>query len=103
MQNNDILKRPLLTEKTESLPDKIKGGKERVAFIVDKRANKIQIAEAIRNVYGVEVEAVNIINYKGKAKVKYTKTGIIEGRTNVYKKAIITLRAGEVIDLFESI
>jgi large subunit ribosomal protein L23 len=103
MESTNILKRPLLTEKIESLPDQVKGGKERFAFVVDKRANKIEIAEAVRKMYGVEVESVNIINCKGKAKVKFTKAGIIEGRTNSYKKAIITLREGEIIDFFESI
>ena len=73
------------------------------AFIVDKRANKIQIKEAVEKLYGVKVEAVNTMNYDGKRKSRYTKAGVITGRTASFKKAIVTLKEGDTIDFFSNI
>ena len=73
------------------------------AFIVDKRANKLQIKQAVQDLYGVQVESVNTINYEGKLKSRYTKTGIISGRRDAFKKAIVTLAKGETIDFFSNI
>ncbi len=103
MEQTDILKRPRLTEKMEYLSAKVKGGKERYAFIVDARANKIQIGDAVEKMYNVKIDAVNTMNYKGKAKNRNTKTHFIKGRTSSYKKAIVTLKAGEIIDFFEAV
>ena len=76
---------------------------KRYAFIVDKRANKLQIKSAVEKMYNVTVESVNTINYGGKRKSRYTKTGIIAGKTNAFKKAIITLVGGEKIDFYSNI
>jgi large subunit ribosomal protein L23 len=103
MEITDILKKPLITEKISTLSEKVKGGKERYAFVVDGRANKIQIADAIEKMYGVQVESVNTLRYKGKEKTRFTKSSIQHGRKSGYKKAIITLKEGEYIDFYENI
>lgn len=95
----EILKKPLLTEKMSRLTDKL----NRYAFKVDHRANKIQIKGAIEAMYGVNVVAVNTMKYVGKLKVRNTKAGMVSGRAATYKKAIITLKEGEVIDFYSSI
>ena len=73
------------------------------AFIVDKNANKIQIKEAVEKLYGVKVAAVNTMNYAGKTKSRYTKSGVVSGRTPAFKKAIVTLKEGDTIDFFSNI
>ena len=75
----------------------------RYGFIVDKRADKLQIRKEVEDVYGVKVEAVNTIRYAGKRKSRYTKAGFVEGRTNAYKKAIVTLKDGQTIDFYSNI
>lgn len=103
MEITKILKKPLITEKISTLTEKAKGGKERYAFIVDYKANKIQIALAIKAMYNVEVDSVNVINCKGKAKSRFTKAKVVSGRTNAYKKAIITVKEGEFIDIYANL
>jgi len=93
-----ILKRPLVTEKVSSLNEKGKYG-----FIVDINANKVEIKKAVEKLYGVNVEKVNTMNVMGKHKVRYTKTGILDGRKPNYKKAIVTLAEGEVIDFYSNV
>lgn len=93
-----ILIKPLVTEKISALNEKGKYG-----FVVDRKANKVEIAKAIEKAYGVSVEAVNTMIYAGKDKTKYTKSKIIAGRTSAYKKAIITVAEGEVIDFYSGI
>lgn len=94
-----IIKKPVITEKMTAITEKF----NRYAFIVDKRANKLQIKQAVQDLYGVQVESVNTINYEGKLKSRYTKTGIISGRRDAFKKAIVTLAKGETIDFFSNI
>ena len=93
-----VLKKPLVTEKVSSLNEKGKYG-----FIVDSNANKIDIKKAVEKQYGVNVERVNTINVMGKRKMRYTKTGILGGRKANYKKAIVTLAEGEVIDFYSNV
>lgn len=93
-----VLIRPLVTEKVSSLNEKGKYG-----FIVDIRANKLQIREAVNKMYGVTVESVNTIRIMGKRKVRYTKAGVVEGAKPNFKKAIVTLKAGEVIDFYSNV
>lgn len=93
-----VLIRPLVTEKVSALNEKGKYG-----FIVDIRANKLEIKEAVNKMYGVNVVAVNTISVMGKRKVRFTKAGVVEGRKPNYKKAIVTLAAGEVIDFYSNI
>ena len=75
----------------------------RYGFLVDKKANKLQIKKAIKDIYGVEVAEVNTMTYPGKKKSRYTKSGIISGQSSGYKKAIITLAKGETIDFYSNI
>lgn len=93
-----ILKRPLVTEKISALNEKGKYG-----FIVDIDANKIQIKQAVEKMYGVNVEKVNTINVMGKLKTRYTKAGVLSGRKPNYKKAVVTLAQGEIIDFYSNV
>ena len=95
----EILRKPLLTEKVAQLTEKL----NRYAFIVDPRANKIQIKAAIEKMYGVNITGVNTMRYVGKLKSRNTKAGAVSGRAAAYKKAIITLKDGEVIDFYSNI
>ena len=94
-----IIKKPVITEKMTAISEKL----NKFAFIVDKRANKIQIKDAVEKFYGVKVVAVNTMNYDGKRKSRYTKAGVITGRTASFKKAIVTLKEGDTIDFFSNI
>ena len=94
-----IIKKPVITEKMTAISEKL----NKFAFIVDKRANKIQIKDAVEKLYDVKVVAVNTMNYDGKRKSRYTKAGVITGRTAAFKKAIVTLKEGDTIDFFSNI
>jgi large subunit ribosomal protein L23 len=93
-----VLKKPLVTEKVSSLNEKGKYG-----FIVDSAANKVEIKKAVEKQYGVNVEKVNTMNVMGKMKTRYTKAGVLSGRKPNYKKAIVTLAEGEVIDFYSNV
>lgn len=93
-----MLVKPIVTEKVSGLGDQGKYG-----FVVDKRANKIEIKKAVEKMYGVTVESVNTMIYPGKQKTRYTKARIISGRTSQYKKAIVSVAEGEVIDFYSGI
>jgi large subunit ribosomal protein L23 len=93
-----VLIKPLVTEKVTDLNEKGKYG-----FVVDKTANKIQIKTAVEKMYGVTVEKVATMRYQGKVKTRYTKSRVISGRRDAFKKAIITLAEGEVIDFYSNI
>ncbi|RLD58955.1 MAG: 50S ribosomal protein L23 [Bacteroidetes bacterium] len=95
----NIILKPVITEKMTKLGEKL----NRFGFIVHKKANKIQIKNAVEELYGVDVESVNTMNYSGKNKSRNTKSGIVTGRTNSYKKAIVTLAEGETIDFYSNI
>ena len=95
----DIIKKPVITEKMTEMGETL----NRFGFIVDKRANKLQIKEAIKEIYGVEVTSINTMNYDGKSKSRFTKAGFISGKTNSFKKAIVTLAEGETIDFYSNI
>ena len=96
----DIIVKPIITEKitkmTENFPN-------RFGFIVDRRANKIEIGRAVEELYGVKVVSVNTMNYSGKRTAKYKKTGYIQGKKAAYKKAIVMLAEGDTIDFFSEI
>jgi large subunit ribosomal protein L23 len=93
-----VLRKPLVTEKVSSLNEKGKYG-----FIVDATANKVEIKKAVEKQYGVNVERVNTMNVMGKLKTRYTKAGVLSGRKPNYKKAIVTLAEGEVIDFYSNV
>ncbi len=95
----DIILKPIITEKMTAQTEKI----NRYGFMVDRKADKLQIARAIEELYGVKVDAVNTMRYGGKLKSRYTKAGFVQGKTNAYKKAIITLAKGETIDFYSNI
>jgi large subunit ribosomal protein L23 len=95
----DILLKPIVTEKMTDHGESL----GRFGFIVDKKANKLQIKKAVEEMYGVNVVAVNTMIYAGKSKSRYTRTGIIRGRAITYKKAIVTLAEGETIDFYSNI
>ena len=95
----EILKKPVLTEKATLLTDKL----NRYTFQCDHRANKLQIKSAIEGMYGVTVESVNTMVVVGKLKTRSTKAGMVSGRTAKIKKAVITLKQGEVIDFYSNI
>jgi large subunit ribosomal protein L23 len=94
-----ILLKPLVTEKMTSLGDKF----NRYGFIVAKNSNKIEIKKAVEELYGVTVEAVNTMRYGGKVKTRYTKSGVMTGKTAATKKAVVTLAEGNTIDFYSNI
>ncbi len=93
-----VLIKPLVTEKVSALNESGKYG-----FVVRKDANKIQIKNAVEKAYGVTVESVNTMVYPGKSKSRYTKSGVITGSTPSYKKAIVKVSDGDVIDFYSGI
>jgi len=95
----DIIIKPVITEKMTEMGESL----NRFGFVVNRRANKLQIKKAIEDLYGVEVTSVNTMTYRGKTKSRYSKTGIITGKTASYKKAIVTLAEGETIDFYSNI
>lgn len=114
----NIIVKPLISEKmtrlTEAAANPIQtriqrhkgiaaAAHNRYGFVVDKRANKIQIKAAVEQFYNVKVVDVNTMNYSGKVKSRYTKAGFLTGRTNAFKKAIVTLAEGDVIDFYANI
>jgi large subunit ribosomal protein L23 len=94
-----IIVKPIITEKMTAQGEKM----NRYGFIVNKRANKLQIKQAVKEIYGVDVTNVNTMVYDGKAKSRNTKTGFVTGKTNSFKKAIITIADGETIDFYSNI
>ena len=72
-------------------------------FVVRPEANKLQIKEEVEKRYNVNVKSVSTIRYAGKTKSRYTKRGLVKGRTNAFKKAIVTLSEGETIDFYSNI
>ncbi len=95
----DILVKPLVTEKMTDLTERL----NRYGFVVDRRATKPQIKKAIESLYDVTVDSVNTMVYGGKAKSRYTKGGVITGKTGAFKKAIVTLVDGDSIDFYSNI
>jgi large subunit ribosomal protein L23 len=90
-----IIRTPLLTEKCHDL----KEVHNQVAFKVDTRANKIEVKAAVEKIFKVKVESVNIMNVKGKVK----RLGRSAGKRPDWKKAVVTLKAGENIEIIEGV
>ena len=95
----NIIQKPILTEKASQLTEKL----NRYAFKVDHRANKIQIKNAVEEMFDVTVVAVNTSVVAGKSKSRFTKTGFVSGRSPKFKKAIVTIKDGETIDFYSTI
>ncbi|MFO7868484.1 MAG: 50S ribosomal protein L23 [Bacteroidales bacterium] len=95
----NILEKPLITEKMSGITEKL----NQYGFIVSTGADKEQIKEAVEKKYDVTVVSVNTIRYAGKRKSRYTKSGMISGKSKSFKKAIVTLKDGDQIDFYSNI
>ncbi|MBR4988725.1 MAG: 50S ribosomal protein L23 [Bacteroidaceae bacterium] len=94
-----VLIKPIVTEKMTNITDQF----NRFGFLVRPEANKLVIKKEIEALYNVTVVDVNTMNYAGKNKSRYTKAGLVKGRTNAVKKAIVTLKDGDTIDFYSNI
>ncbi len=97
MHPYDILKRPIVTEKSNFQSDML----GQYTFAVDRRANKYQVKHAVEAVFGVTVERVRIINLPAKRARRYGRRDVL--RKVGWKKAIVTLKPGDRIELFEGV
>ncbi|MDR3252329.1 MAG: 50S ribosomal protein L23 [Tannerella sp.] len=95
-----IIIKPIVTEKMTAVTEKTPN---RFGFRVQPDANKLEIRSAVEALYNVVVEDVNTMNYSGKKKSRYTKSGVVNGRQDSFKKAIVTLKEGDTIDFFSNI
>ena len=96
---HDVLISPLITEKMTNLT----ADKGKYGFLVNPKSNKIEIAKAIEKKFNVHVTNVRTISHPGKIKTQFRKSGRFSGRTSGFKKAIITLKKGETIEIFEQV
>ncbi|MGI6219343.1 MAG: 50S ribosomal protein L23 [Bacteroidaceae bacterium] len=94
-----VIVKPLVTEKMNRETEKL----NRFGFIVRPESNKIEIKKAVEEMYNVTVLSVNTVRYSGKTKNRWTRAGLIKGRTDAYKKAIVTLKDGDTIDFYSNI
>jgi large subunit ribosomal protein L23 len=93
------LKKPLITEKSTGLSEKL----GQYGFLVNTAASKPEIIKAIETMYSVNVTGISTMRYAGKTKSRFTKKGLFAGRKPSFKKAIVTLKDGQVIDFFQNI
>ncbi|MBT8284504.1 MAG: 50S ribosomal protein L23 [Flavobacteriaceae bacterium] len=94
-----VLIKPIITEKMTADSEL----HNRYGFIVNPGANKLQIKDAVEGTYGVSVKKVRTMNYGPTRKTKYTKTGVQQGKTSAYKKAIVDVAEGDVIDFYSNL
>ena len=92
------IKYPLVTDKTTRLLNN-----NQYTFIVDPKANKVDIAKEVKKMYGVEVESVNTLKQIGKKRSRSTKTKVTSGLTSTTKRAIVTVAKGEIIDFYQGL
>ena len=95
----DFQIKPIVTEKATRLTETL----NKYTFRVSPDANKYQIKALVENLYGVKVVGVNTMVVRGKNKSRYTKSGLLRGKTSSYKKAIVTIAEGETIDFYSNI
>lgn len=95
-----IIIKPVITEKTTKDTEQFSN---RYTFRVAPDANKIEIKNAVEAMYNVKVVSVNTMNYDGKRKARYTKSGLLRGKVAAFKKAVVTLAEGQVIDFYANI
>lgn len=95
----DIQITPIVTEKATRLQEKL----NRYTFRVSPEANKFQIKDLVEKLYGVKVEAVNTMVVRGKNRSRWTRSGLLRGKTAAYKKAVITVADGQTIDFYSNI
>lgn len=91
--------RPLVTEKMNRLTE----SEHKYGFIVNPKANKVQIKQEVEELYNVSVVGISTMRYAGKNKSRYTRSGFTKGRTNAFKKAVVTLKDGDTIDFYSNI
>lgn len=91
--------KPIITEKMTKDGEKF----NRFGFVVEKKANKVEIKKAVEAAYGVSVLSVNTMVCRVNRSTKYTKSGMITGKTSAYKKAVVTLAEGDTIDFYSNI
>lgn len=94
-----VIKRPLITEKSQRLSETV----NQYSFLVEPNATKDEIKTEVQKIYGVDVTGVSTMRYNGKRKARMSKSGMVIGRKNAFKKAIVTINEDQVIDFFESI
>tara|TARA_R110002033_G_scaffold47786_2_gene93141 strand:+ start:46133 stop:46423 length:291 start_codon:yes stop_codon:yes gene_type:complete len=94
-----VLIKPIITEKMTSDSELY----NRYGFIVNPKANKLQIKEAVETTYGVSVNKVRTMNYGPSRKTRYTKTGVQHGKSNAFKKAIVDVAEGDIIDYYSNL
>ncbi|HEY6906831.1 MAG TPA: 50S ribosomal protein L23 [Ignavibacteriaceae bacterium] len=97
---HNVLIRPLITEKMTNITADQPG---KYGFIVNPQSNKVEIAKAIEKKFNVHVVEVRTMNHSGKMKTQFRKSGRFTGKTAKFKKAVITLKEGETIELFEQV
>ena len=95
----NIIIKPIITEKVTKEGER----SNRYGFVVDRKANKVQIKQAVEAAYGVNIVNVNTMNVRPDRTTKYTKSGLINGKTNAFKKAIVQVQEGETIDFYNNI
>ena len=95
----DLIIRPIVTEKMTAQTDLL----NRYGFVVSKSANKFDIKNSVEKLYNVKVKSVRTMNYYGKTKSRFTKGGVIKGKKNATKKAIVELIEGNNIDFYNKI
>lgn len=96
MKSSEVLIKPVLSEKVNRLSEKF----NRYTFIVNRKANKLEIKKAVEDFYGISVEEVNTLTMPSKVKQRNTKAGLLTGRKPAKKKAIVTVAKGDSIDLY---
>lgn len=94
-----IVKKPIITEKFSALGEK----ENKYGFIVDKKASKEEIKKEIETLFSVEITDINTMIYGGKNKTRNSKRNVINGRTRAFKKAIVTVKQGQLIDFYSNI
>ncbi len=92
--------KPLVTEKMTTITEK---SGNRYGFLVRPEANKLEIKKEVEALYNVNVVAVNTMVYAGKRSSRYTRAGLIRGQKASFKKAIVTVKDGQVIDFYSNI
>lgn len=95
----EIMIKPIVTEKATQLTER----RNQYTFSVSPEANKFQIKNLIEKLYGVKVVSVNTANMRAKNKARWTKSGLLRGKTSAYKKAYVTVGEGQTIDIFSNI
>ncbi len=99
MKLSEVLMRPVLSEKVNRLTEK----HNRYTFIVNRKANKLEIKKAVEQFYGIQVQEVNTLVMPSKVKQRNTKAGLLTGRKSAKKKAVVTVAEGDTIDLYDNV